>query len=66
MAGADYYCCDKCDKKTFYDADLSYGEWDEMRTNPKTGHAWPDGNVGDMAVLCKECAEKHEIIIKKK
>ena len=25
MAGADYYSCDKCGRKTFYDAEVNYG-----------------------------------------
>ena len=53
MAIADYYLCDLCNAKTFYDADLSY---ENKNSNPKTGKPWPDGNVGYMFVICKECA----------
>ena len=66
MAGGDYYSCDLCGSKTFYDANLSYYEFGEPNENPVTGHPWPDGNVGEMAVLCKECIKTHEIIIKQK
>lgn len=59
MAGIDYYLCDICGRKTFYDADLSY---DQNRCNPATGHEWPD-NVGDMIVLCADCAKNHRITI---
>ncbi len=63
MAAADYYLCDSCGCKTFYDAALSYGESQELRTNPQTGHPWPDGDVGDMAVLCRKCSRTHHIVI---
>ena len=50
MAKADYYLCDKCGRKTFYDSEVDY-EW----------------GVGDMAVLCNDCALTHTIkIIEKK
>jgi hypothetical protein len=57
MAWADYYSCDSCGCKTFYDANLSY---DERNVNPETDHPWPDGNVGYMRVLCKDCASKED------
>lgn len=64
MALADYYLCDVCERKTFYDGNVPYGEYQEgVQQNPKTGHPWPDGNVGDMAVLCRECAKTHKITI---
>ena len=70
MALVDYYLCDCCaqrgvDTKTFYDANLSYGEWedDDMQHNPETDHPWPDGNVGFMIVICKDCAKTHEVKI---
>jgi hypothetical protein len=53
MALADYYLCDKCGCKTFYDANLSY---DDDAVNPETGHPWPNGDIGYMIVLCKKCA----------
>ncbi len=64
MAGADYYSCDVCGFKTFYDAELSYEK--NGNHNPKTGHMWPNGNVGDMAVICKECSKTHLIQIDKR
>lgn len=81
MAGIDYYSCDICGSKTFYDADLSYTFEEDIKedpkrytfgreyfcnSNPKTTQPWPDGYVGDMAVICKHCAEENEIIIQKK
>lgn len=55
MALADYYLCDLCECKTFYDANLPHGEFGEPRKSWK----WPDGDVGFMLVLCEECATKH-------
>ena len=55
MAAADYYLCDACGCKTFYDANLPHGYYGEPRKSWK----WPDGNVGFMLVLCEECATKH-------
>ena len=67
MAGADYYSCDVCKCKTFYDAALRY-DWrstdaDGRNFNPETGKRWPNGNVGYMLVLCKECAEKFAVSV---
>jgi hypothetical protein len=60
MAAADYYLCDGCDCKTFYDGNLSYGDWGDMVRNPRNGRPWPDGvdRDGWMFVLCGGCAAK--------
>lgn len=50
MAYGDYAHCSVCDCKDFYDASVDY---DAPR-------------FGEMEVLCKECAETHEIIVRKK
>jgi len=55
MAGADYYSCDKCRRKTFYDAGLDY------QYNKDSGYTLP--NVGDMKVICIDCAKVHEVHI---
>lgn len=55
MARADYRLCDKCGGKAFYDATLDY----DFRTYRDTG-LW---NLGDWAVLCRECAKKFECVI---
>ena len=65
MAGADYYSCDKCGCKTFYDAVLPYGDCEDMLRSPRDT-PMPDGNVGDMMVLCKKCAKEYEIVIQAK
>jgi hypothetical protein len=51
MAGCDYYSCDVCSSKVYYDSDVEYGEEEEN---------W---GVGDMAVLCKACSEEYQIVI---
>ena len=48
MALADYRLCDQCGCKTFYDAEVNYEAAD----------------LGDWKVLCKDCAETHQCIIK--
>lgn len=55
MALADYYLCDKCEGKTFYNAALNY------RTCSNKSMVLP--GVGGMKVLCEKCAEKFEVVI---
>lgn len=71
MAACDYRLCDSCGRKAFYDAGLSYddaksaddpGVYRIAGTSQQFG--WMTlGNVGDWAVLCKECAKTHRTII---
>lgn len=61
MAAADYYLCDRCGCKTFYDANLNY---DGDSCNPVTQHRWPEGNVGWMIVICNTCAITHAAAIR--
>lgn len=49
MAKVDYYCCDICGKKTFYDANVDYEKF----------------RVGFMVVFCPECSEKFRDEIEK-
>lgn len=59
MAYMDYFHCTVCAAKTFYDAKLHYprrGDWDFVATGLP-------GGAGAMAVLCRDCAPKHEITI---
>lgn len=58
MAWIDYYSCDMCKAKTFYDAGLNY---DRENFNPVTYKMWPSGNVGWMTVLCKEFVEEFRV-----
>ncbi len=62
MAACDYYLCDICGCETFYDVEL-YGYRGPENINKNTGHTWPDGDVGGMAVICKDCAKTHRIEI---
>lgn len=55
MALADYYLCDVCNTKVFYDYDVEY-EFEDM----------PAYGVGDMACICKACSSQYEIKIVKK
>jgi hypothetical protein len=69
MAAADYRLCDICNSKVFYDANLNY----EINKS-KTGIRYVGGepsyqdldNLGDWAVLCKECAKTYRTYIVKK
>lgn len=60
MALADYYLCDRCSAKTFYDAELDYPTGLEALHMEKM---WPTG-VGCMKVLCRECAKNNVVIIR--
>ncbi|MDH5527172.1 MAG: hypothetical protein OEY97_07690 [Nitrospirota bacterium] len=45
MAMIDYYLCDLCGEKCFYDANVR----------------WKSTNVGDIRALCTECAKEARI-----
>lgn len=62
MAGADYYHCDLCGCKAFYDANLNY---DYENCDPET-YAPKLERVGAMKVLCDDCAKTHDVIIQAK
>ena len=67
MAAADYYLCDVCECKTFYDANVDYDDWYRTgNSNPVTHRAWPNGNVGHMVVICKDCATMYRVELVKK
>jgi len=62
MARSDYWVCDLCREKAFYDADLLYeGDW---RLN-RNGNPLPVG-AGDMVCICVECAKTHKVLAMKK
>ena len=63
MAGIDYYSCDMCKAKTFYDAGLNYRtpSGDRENFHPVTHKIWPAGNVGWMTVLCRDCAAEYRV-----
>lgn len=58
MALADYYLCDVCEGRTFYDASLDYRETPEGK--------WLPEGAADIAALCSNCAKTHEIAVRRK
>lgn len=65
MAAADYRLCDLCSSKAFYDANLGYERDHEV---PRiAGEEVPQfvglDNLGDWAVLCRNCAKTHRTMI---
>lgn len=69
MAAADYKLCDMCGCKAFYDSDLSYDFGapadEQFRVCGATPFGHSLGNLGDWAVLCKNCAKTHRTQIVK-
>jgi hypothetical protein len=64
MALAEYWLCDRCGEKTFYDARLNWCDSLESRlVLRRDGRMLPYG-AGDMAAICKECSKTHEIIVR--
>jgi len=59
MSGSNYFYCAKCDRKTVY----TDGSEEDGNIDVETGDELPDGNVGRMVILCKECAKKYTIRI---
>jgi len=59
MAFIDYYLCDACEKKAFYDATLNY----DFNKQVGYGCGYKLGYVGDMIVICDDCATKHEVVL---
>lgn len=62
MAMADYYLCDICGNKAFYDANLSY-DFDNRYPRVEYGCGMKLGYVGDMACICDKCAKTHKVTI---
>lgn len=50
MALADYYQCDVCHEKAFYDANIPWDNFYEWR-------------LGQLAAICKDCAKTHQIVV---
>lgn len=59
MASADYWLCDVCGAKAFYDANLNYEDDGPRR---KDSRMLPTG-CGDAQVICEECAKTHEVVV---
>lgn len=60
MASADYWLCDHCGRKAFYDANLDYSDDLLVRSD---GRLLPTG-CGDAQVLCIECSATHEVVVR--
>ena len=54
MAAADYYLCDVCHCKTFYDAHVDYDSVDYDSSG---------NGVGDMKCICPACALEYRVAI---
>lgn len=59
MASADYYKCDVCGAKTFYDAECSY-KIDAIDAENEKPLLY---GVGQMRVLCQKCTETKRVVI---
>lgn len=57
MAACDYYSCDLCGGKTFYDAYLEY----DLPTEPPYEVRLP--GVGAMKVICVACADTNAVTV---
>ena len=65
MAGCDYYSCDICGGKTFYDAEVQPA-W-ERGADKSVDAGWVVyAGCGAIKALCPKCAKTHEIKIVKK
>lgn len=76
MALADYRLCDVCRSKVFYDSSLQYefgkSDWYNEELSPEDSprtagepaeYGWKLGELGDWAVICKECAKTYTTAI---
>jgi hypothetical protein len=75
MALADYRLCDICGRKAFYDANLNYQfdeeEWtrkkitteDSVKQAGEVVEGLKLDNLGDWAVICRDCAKTHKCVI---
>jgi hypothetical protein len=59
MAMADYYLCDQCGGKTFYDTGLDWRYEDDEGNDCEANLR----GVGDMVVICEKCAAKFEVVV---
>ena len=58
MAAADYYLCDVCSSKCFYDSNLNWENTDIPEDRVR-GTSMSLDYCGDMACICKDCAKTH-------
>ena len=64
MAFADYYLCDVCEAKCFYDANLNWEQ--STKQVPIPEDQWVRSHpglkldrCGDMKAICRDCAKTH-------
>jgi hypothetical protein len=62
MALIDYWLCDVCECKTFYDAPLAYDRHNPTRHD---GAMLPAG-AGDMRAICVKCAETYVVEVRRR
>ncbi|HCE8553394.1 TPA: hypothetical protein NHR88_003851 [Pseudomonas aeruginosa] len=76
MAAGDYYSCDVCGSKCFYDANLNY-ECPDKNGNDSWGYPIQAEEMmlgknckldycGDIAAICRDCRATHEIVVREK
>jgi hypothetical protein len=63
MALADYRLCDVCEKKCFYDSNVSYNDAQDADDDHVEGMP---GWTGDWRVICVECTKTHAVIVVKR
>ena len=70
MAMSDYRLCDVCERKAFYDANLNYDQGADVPGMLRNGGGMMENTaldyVGDWGVICTDCAETHEVVIRPK
>lgn len=66
MARADYWLCDVCDGKSFYDANLDWDHAREKKSERPDDHRMIPVGAGDMAAICVECAKTHRVIVERR
>ncbi len=68
MALSDYYLCDICEGKCFYDSNLNW-EFSEKNSPIPDDQCVRDqpgrklDNCGDMACICLDCAKTHKCVV---
>ena len=62
MSASDYFLCDICDGKCFYDATLS---WEICASEDEfvRDRGMKLDYCGDISAICRDCAKTHEIVI---
>ena len=65
MALADYRLCDVCRSKVFYDANLNYS-WAPAFNGQKSVDGTYLDYLGDWKVICFDCSEQYECVIRDK